>query len=334
MNISLAADSVLVVVAVVCTALLIRKRGDISREFQRSWRSVIAGMYCANAGLLLNLSRDFDGLSHFLVTGPTETNLIVKTLFYVLCMLFVFNGVRQWYPLILSVQRSGVQKARLYRKLVEEANSIFLRWDRQGRIVSINRFGEELFGYSKHELVGKPVLGTIVPEKDAEGVDLAAMIDDIQRNPDEFKNNENENITRDGRRVWIAWRNAYISEGQNAEPELLSIGVDMTGRKRVEEAIYALASSISYGRGKEDMLGGLKENVIVGRLIPAGTGMTYHEERRRKRSEELMEKNAINEEVPSEDISPEALLEAAVEEAAAAQSPDSDSSEAESVSES
>ena len=255
MNISLAADSVLVVVAVVCTALLIRKRGDISREFQRSWRSVIAGMYCANAGLLLNLSRDFDGLSYFLVTGPTETNLIVKTLFYVLCMLFVFNGVRQWYPLILSVQRSGVQKARLYRKLVEEANSIFLRWDRQGRIVSINRFGEELFGYSKHELVGKPVLGTIVAEKDAEGVDLAAMIDDIQRNPDEFKNNENENITRDGRRVWIAWRNAYISEGQNGEPELLSIGVDMTGRKRVEEAIYALASSISYGRGKEDMLG-------------------------------------------------------------------------------
>ncbi len=35
--------------------------------------------------------------------------------------------------------------------------------------------------------------------------------------------------------------------------------------------------------GKRDYLRGLKENVIVGRLIPAGTGLTYHEERRRKK---------------------------------------------------
>ena len=34
--------------------------------------------------------------------------------------------------------------------------------------------------------------------------------------------------------------------------------------------------------GKVDNLRGLKENVIVGRLVPAGTGMAYHEERRRK----------------------------------------------------
>ncbi len=37
--------------------------------------------------------------------------------------------------------------------------------------------------------------------------------------------------------------------------------------------------------GKVDRLRGLKENVIVGRLIPAGTGLAYHDERRRKRVE-------------------------------------------------
>jgi len=36
--------------------------------------------------------------------------------------------------------------------------------------------------------------------------------------------------------------------------------------------------------GKCDDLRGLKENVIVGRLIPAGTGLAYHNERRRVRS--------------------------------------------------
>ncbi|WP_067516541.1 DNA-directed RNA polymerase subunit beta' [Endozoicomonas ascidiicola] len=37
--------------------------------------------------------------------------------------------------------------------------------------------------------------------------------------------------------------------------------------------------------GKRDYLRGLKENVVVGRLIPAGTGLTYHAERRKSREE-------------------------------------------------
>ena len=39
--------------------------------------------------------------------------------------------------------------------------------------------------------------------------------------------------------------------------------------------------------GKQDALRGLKENVVVGRLIPAGTGLTYHNERKRRRAEEI-----------------------------------------------
>ena len=34
--------------------------------------------------------------------------------------------------------------------------------------------------------------------------------------------------------------------------------------------------------GKRDYLRGLKENVIVGRLIPAGTGLKYHEDRKKR----------------------------------------------------
>ena len=37
--------------------------------------------------------------------------------------------------------------------------------------------------------------------------------------------------------------------------------------------------------GKQDHLRGLKENVVVGRLIPAGTGLAYHSERKRRRDE-------------------------------------------------
>ncbi|HEX7382309.1 MAG TPA: DNA-directed RNA polymerase subunit beta' [Nevskiaceae bacterium] len=42
-------------------------------------------------------------------------------------------------------------------------------------------------------------------------------------------------------------------------------------------------------RGSRDDLRGLKENVIVGRLIPAGTGLAHHEQRRRSRGAGLLE---------------------------------------------
>jgi len=41
--------------------------------------------------------------------------------------------------------------------------------------------------------------------------------------------------------------------------------------------------------GKRDHLRGLKENVVVGRLIPAGTGLTYHNNRKNKRLAEAAE---------------------------------------------
>ena len=39
--------------------------------------------------------------------------------------------------------------------------------------------------------------------------------------------------------------------------------------------------------GKRDYLRGLKENVVVGRLIPAGTGLTYHAERKKQKEPEF-----------------------------------------------
>ncbi|MFW2438294.1 MAG: DNA-directed RNA polymerase subunit beta' [Arenicellales bacterium] len=51
--------------------------------------------------------------------------------------------------------------------------------------------------------------------------------------------------------------------------------------------------------GKTDSLRGLKENVIVGRLIPAGTGLAYHQERHRRKEREKDEKLALEEFVNS-----------------------------------
>ncbi|MEE9575282.1 MAG: hypothetical protein V3W03_04210, partial [Gammaproteobacteria bacterium] len=50
--------------------------------------------------------------------------------------------------------------------------------------------------------------------------------------------------------------------------------------------------------GKIDDLRGLKENVIVGRLIPAGTGLSYHTERQQRPTEEEMIMDEASETIP------------------------------------
>jgi DNA-directed RNA polymerase subunit beta' len=53
--------------------------------------------------------------------------------------------------------------------------------------------------------------------------------------------------------------------------------------------------------GKKDDLRGLKENVIVGRLIPAGTGLAYHNTRKKQAlGADLGEGRDLGEETPGE----------------------------------
>jgi len=70
-------------------------------------------------------------------------------------------------------------------------------------------------------------------------------------------------------------------------------------------------------RGAVDHLVGLKENVIVGRLIPAGTGLAYHEERRRRRHESLLAGEGGGVEMAAEEV--EAVIKEALEKEAATQ---------------
>jgi PAS domain S-box-containing protein len=124
-----------------------------------------------------------------------------------------------------------------YRQLVENANSIILRINTEGKITFFNEFAQRFFGFSDQEIVGQPVLGTIVPEFDSTGRDLTAMFEDIFEHPDNYSSNDNENITRTGERVWVSWANKAIVDEKGQVTEILCIGNDSTERKQAEQEI-------------------------------------------------------------------------------------------------
>jgi PAS domain S-box-containing protein len=142
-----------------------------------------------------------------------------------------------------------------YRELVENANNIILKWNKTGNITFLNEYAQRFFGYTSEEIIGKPVMGTIVPATESgSGHDLSHMIDDIIHHPDDHILNENENITRDGRRVWIRWQNKPLFDETGQFAGLFSIGTDITERKHAEEAL----------RESEDHFRTIFENAPIG----------------------------------------------------------------------
>ncbi|BAI60106.1 putative histidine kinase [Methanocella paludicola SANAE] len=124
-----------------------------------------------------------------------------------------------------------------YREAVESANSIIIRWDMEGNLTFFNEFAEKLFGFSEDEVLGRNVVGTIVPPSESTGRDLAAMIDDVLAHPERYELNINENICKNGERVTIAWTNRAIRDEHGNAVEILSVGNDITERRRAEESL-------------------------------------------------------------------------------------------------
>src|SRR6056297_877871 len=113
-------------------------------------------------------------------------------------------------------------------EFIAHANSILMRINYKGEITFINQYGHNFFGYTKEEMLGQNVLGTIIAEAESTGRNLSLMIKDLLNNPSRYINNEHENICKDGTRVWVSWNNKAILDNANNLLEIICIGNDST----------------------------------------------------------------------------------------------------------
>ncbi len=124
-----------------------------------------------------------------------------------------------------------------YKELVNQARGLIFNQDTQGRFTFVNEFASEYFGYTEEEFIGKTAIETITPKTDSKGKDLTEMVENIYANPDSYSININENIKKNGERVWIEWHNKALFDNNGNRQGHICVGFDITERKQAEEKL-------------------------------------------------------------------------------------------------
>lgn len=131
------------------------------------------------------------------------------------------------------------EKELLLEHLVEVAPSLVVMADAEGRIVLFNRACEELTGYTAAEVLGRPLVETLVPEAWRPTVlerFRTATAEELDRP------HENPWRTRDGDERFVEWRCRQIEQGGSAY--MMGIGLDITERRRAETEMRKLSSVV------------------------------------------------------------------------------------------
>lgn len=141
---------------------------------------------------------------------------------------------------MLIEQRDELSKERDFVKnLLNTAQAIVLTQNSEGKIISLNAYGERLTRYAESELLGKSFLNVLIPEYESQ--DLRTRLTEIHNGQKVQLRHEAIMHCKDGTTRHVAWLHSHLSRNSEKDPSILSVGLDVTEYKRVEGHLAWLA---------------------------------------------------------------------------------------------
>ncbi|MDP4092023.1 MAG: EAL domain-containing protein [Bacillota bacterium] len=115
--------------------------------------------------------------------------------------------------------------------IVREANIIIIVGDKNGEIIRMNKFAENLTGYSTEEIKGKSWLDFLIPENIYESTKKAyekIVMSELN------KAHETQIMCKNGKILTVLWNNNIIYDSDGNVEVILTTGNDITERKEAE----------------------------------------------------------------------------------------------------
>jgi diguanylate cyclase (GGDEF)-like protein/PAS domain S-box-containing protein len=178
------------------------------------------------AGFLYDLDRPLD----------------LTRLYIAFALLAVVTGIALYIyrinrRLALALDETSSSEER-YRVIFQTSASAGVVW-REGFIVTDwNQQAEALFGWTREEVLGRSFVDFLlpVPTREQLGPTFAQLVHE-----NVLPHTINDNLTRDGRVITCEWLNAWLPERPGEPREVVSLGNDISERRRLEEEIRQLA---------------------------------------------------------------------------------------------
>lgn len=135
----------------------------------------------------------------------------------------------------ISVHSTELDRSRQeYHDLVQVARSMIIRMDVNGKCTFFNEYAQTFFGFSTEEIIGRNIVGTIIPKTEAGDSELENLIRMLSESQEILPVSTNKNIRKDGSTVWIFWANTPVYNDEGELTEILSVGTDVTEQTKAE----------------------------------------------------------------------------------------------------
>lgn len=122
-----------------------------------------------------------------------------------------------------------------------------MRFDAKGNIIFVNQYACNLFGYSYKEMMDRKSTDLIHPEIQDDGQSAEDLFADLLHHSERFRTNENANVTKDGKRLWISWANTPTYDEAGQLTSLICTGFDITDKKHMEDRLQQAQKMESIG---------------------------------------------------------------------------------------
>lgn len=174
--------------------------------------------------------------------GGYDTELVEKTqsLFNTIGQAIISDRYR---VNLEKTQRALKSEQKFTSAVMDNANAVIIVLNKHGEIVSVNKYAESLINYTFDELVGQKVWDHLLKDTDKRAV--KAVFDDPE-NKSFLNQFENSWATNNGTVKEIAWSNSALMDEQGKMEYIVSIGTDITERKRLEKMKDEFVSTVSH----------------------------------------------------------------------------------------
>jgi diguanylate cyclase (GGDEF)-like protein/PAS domain S-box-containing protein len=158
-------------------------------------------------------------------------------------MLSVRSGLTMPYTaLSQGLQQSGLALKRerdFVSAILDTADAVVVVLNSKGRIIRANRACLETAGYRFEELRGRFIWKAGLFPGDADQVLQAFEAQALDQLPRRF---EGDLVTRDKRRIRMAWSNAILLDSDRLAEYVISTGIDITARSQAEDELRYLST--------------------------------------------------------------------------------------------